>query len=529
MRLKFMKTKMRQIFAIQFWVPPGLVLLVTMLLSGCATNPVTGRNELNFVSESQEIGIGRSNYIPYQQQEGGPLTNYPEVTRYVQAVGAKLVAVSDRASLPYEFEVLNNSVPNAWALPGGKIAVNRGLLTELKSEAELAAVLGHEIVHAAARHGAKSMEQGILMQTGVVALGLAVDDHDYRDIIMTGAGLTAGLVGQKYSRSHESESDYYGMKYMAKAGYDTQAAVDLQETFVRLSAGKGGGWLDGLFASHPPSIARVNDNKKTLAQYPPGGFRGEHEYQKAMARLFADKDSFDKIGKGYQELSKKNPQRALQLADEALKLTPRESMAQGLAAKSLIQLNQKGQALERLDQAIGLNPNYFEFYRLRGLLRQELGRSGAEADLQKSMKLLPTSTAAYSLGLSALNRGDRREASHLLAIAGQANSEQGKDARYRLQKIQLAENPNSVLEIGTSLNAKGELVILVANRGGESVRNILLTVKDRAKGTARRMRLQGIVRGGVVSSFSTDFGPYTSIEEVKRAVRITVDSAEMVR
>ena len=89
----------------------------------------------------------------------------PELTKYVNEVGQRLAAVSDR-KLPYEFVVINNSVPNAWALPGGKIAVHRGLLIELNSEAELAAVLGHEIVHAAARHGAKGMERGITPARG---------------------------------------------------------------------------------------------------------------------------------------------------------------------------------------------------------------------------------------------------------------------------------------------------------------------------------------------------------------------------
>ena len=122
------------------------------LLTGCVINPVTGDRELALVSAEQEIAIGEQQYEPSQQMQGGEYTLDPELTSYVAGVGQKLAAVSDR-QLPYEFVVLNSSVPNAWALPGGKIAVNRGLLTELDSEAELAAVLGHEIVHAAARHG----------------------------------------------------------------------------------------------------------------------------------------------------------------------------------------------------------------------------------------------------------------------------------------------------------------------------------------------------------------------------------------
>src|SRR5262245_15155681 len=117
------------------------------LLSACGVNPVTGKKEIQFVSEAQEKEIGEKNYSPARQGEGGDLTVLPDLTNYVSSVGKKLAAVADR-QLPYEFVVLNNSVPNAWALPGGKIAVNRGLLYELNSESELAAVLGHEIVHA---------------------------------------------------------------------------------------------------------------------------------------------------------------------------------------------------------------------------------------------------------------------------------------------------------------------------------------------------------------------------------------------
>ena len=100
----------------------------------------------------------------------------------MQSVGNRLAKVSDRPELPYEFVVLNDSIPNAWAMPGGKIAFNRGLLYELNSEAELAAVLGHEITHAAARHGAKSMERGIFMQGAMVAIGIASQNSNYGNL-----------------------------------------------------------------------------------------------------------------------------------------------------------------------------------------------------------------------------------------------------------------------------------------------------------------------------------------------------------
>ena len=137
-------------------------LLLAALITGCAVNPVTGRNELSLLDETQEINLGTNQYGPTQQSQGGPYTADPELSEYVSKVGQRLARVSDR-SLPYEFVIIDDSTPNAWALPGGKIGINRGLLVRLNSEAELAAVLSHEIVHAAARHSAKSIERGLLV------------------------------------------------------------------------------------------------------------------------------------------------------------------------------------------------------------------------------------------------------------------------------------------------------------------------------------------------------------------------------
>ena len=247
-----------------------IVVITSFLLSACATNPVTGKRELHLVSESEEIAIGQQNYIPARQQQGGDYVIDAELTAYVQSVGNKLAAVADR-KLPYEFVVLNNSIPNAWAMPGGKIAFNRGLLYELNSEAELAAVLGHEIVHAAARHGAKSMESGMLLQGAVLATGIATQNKNYGQLAVGAAALSSQLLSHKYGRDAESESDKYGMLYMKRAGYDPRAAVTLQETFVRLSQGKQSDFIEGLFASHPPSQERVDANKTTLAELGEGG------------------------------------------------------------------------------------------------------------------------------------------------------------------------------------------------------------------------------------------------------------------
>jgi predicted Zn-dependent protease len=178
-----------------------LVLAMTALLQGCAVNPVTGKNELSFMSQQQEIALGNKNYSPSRQSQGGDYYLDPKLQTYIASVGNKLAAVSDQPNLPYEFVVLNNAVPNAWALPGGKIAINRGLLNYLDDESQLAAVLAHEIVHAAARHGASQMSRGTLANIGMAAVAIGTQGRDGAQLVWIGvADGYCSLDGQIWSR-----------------------------------------------------------------------------------------------------------------------------------------------------------------------------------------------------------------------------------------------------------------------------------------------------------------------------------------
>ena len=238
------------------------VISVTFILMGCAVNPVTGQRQLALMPEGMEIRIGEEKYAPCRQIHGGDYRLDPELSRYVNEVGRRLAEVSDRR-LPFEFTLLNNATPNAWALPGGKIAINRGLLVELNSEAELAAVLGHEIVHAAARHGVRRLERGLFIDGALLAVAMVVGSGDYSALALGGAVVGSELINQGYCREAELEADHYGIVYMSRAGYDPRAAVALQQTFLRLARNKKSNWLAGLFASHPPSEERIRQNKAT--------------------------------------------------------------------------------------------------------------------------------------------------------------------------------------------------------------------------------------------------------------------------
>ena len=443
-----------------------LVCLAALLSAGCGTNPVTGKREFQIVSEAQEIQIGQQNYAPARQSQGGDYVIDPELTAYVQEVGQKLVAVSDRSDLPYEFVVLNDSTPNAWAMPGGKIAFNRGLLYELESEAELAAVLAHEIVHAAARHGAKGMERGLLLQGAIMAVGIGTADSRYSQLFVGGAQIAAQLTNQKYGRDAESESDLYGMRYMKKAGYDPTAAVALQETFVRLSEGRRTNWLEGLFASHPPSHARVEANKRALEEIGAGGEWGRERYAARTEKLRATRPAYQAYDEGVKALDKGDATKAAELARQAIAIEPREASFHELLGDVAMSQKQPERALDHYAKALDLNPNYFKPLAQTGIALFNLGRRSQAADyLQRSIRLLPTAPAHYLLGVIAEDRGDLQGAMNNYQVAAGSNSELGKQAAQRFVRLDLPRNPARYIRTAPRLSEDRTLYAVVQNAG----------------------------------------------------------------
>jgi predicted Zn-dependent protease len=463
------------------WFRPLVYLLVVSTLGACGVNPVTGKKELQFISEAQEIKMGEQYYSPTQQAEGGDFDVMPELSKYVNEVGQKLAAVSDR-KLPYEFVVLDNSVPNAWALPGGKIAVNRGLLTELKNEAELAAVLGHEIVHAAARHGAKAQERGTLMQAGLALaqIGAAVGDVDRNvaGLVLQGAGVGAQLIQTKYSREQELEADHYGMRYMKQAGYDPAGAVTLQETFVRLAeeGGRKQGWLEGLFASHPPSAERVAQNKKLLTELGAGGELGNERYAATIAPLKKIDPAYDKHDQAVLAAQKNDLGTARRLAREAVEALPNEGRFHQLLGDIELAAKDANAALPHYEKAIDLNPDYFGSYLGAGVAKYQAGdKSQAEQWLRKSVELLPTAPAAYFLGTIAKERGDVSEALEYYKAAAGSNSRYGQLAAAELIRVDLPRNPGNYVATAGQLDQQGRLVLIVENRAPVALAGIQVT------------------------------------------------------
>ncbi len=242
-----------------------LILLTTLLvLSACATNPATRDSDFVLMSEEQELQLGQQAAAEIAKN----MTLLPAsdpLARYVDSIGQKIAAVSDRPELFYHFHVVDDATINAFALPGGFIYIYRGLLAHLNSEAEVAAVLGHEIGHVTARHAVKRYTQMQAYQLGMVLTSIFVSIPQTAGQL---SDLVAMAVIQGYGREAESQSDELALKYLARAEYDPHAIIGILKTLKRLDdidslekkdAGEKVEKYHGAFASHPETEQRIRD------------------------------------------------------------------------------------------------------------------------------------------------------------------------------------------------------------------------------------------------------------------------------
>ncbi|MGY8997830.1 MAG: M48 family metalloprotease [Alphaproteobacteria bacterium] len=207
-----MITRLRSFFVI------GALLTLAGFLAGCSTNPATGESNFSIVSPAQERDIGADAH-PQVIEQFGVYEEFPALNAYVAGIALRLHSVSEMASDPFTFTLLDSDMVNAFAIPGGYVYVTRGLMALANNEAELAGVIGHEIGHVTARHGAQRMTQQTLAQLGVIAVGIALQDQNIMQL--ANAGAMAWLAG--YSRSQELQSDELGVRYLSRSGYDPLA------------------------------------------------------------------------------------------------------------------------------------------------------------------------------------------------------------------------------------------------------------------------------------------------------------------
>jgi len=252
-------------------------LVCFAFIIGCATAPYTGRRQMIFVSDGQETALGQDAYRHILRDS--VITRDAEAERIVRKVGERIAAAANKPEYTWEFTVINDpETVNAFAVPGGKVAVYTGIFGPARDEAGLAVVLGHEVAHALARHPAERMSQEMLLQLGGLGLGVALGANPaLANQVLQVYGLGAGVgLALPFSRSQESEADHIGLILMAKAGYDPRAALDLWQRMEKKEGGKSA--PPEFLSTHPGYETRIHQ----LREFLPEALR---YYQSAVSRI----------------------------------------------------------------------------------------------------------------------------------------------------------------------------------------------------------------------------------------------------
>ncbi len=260
-----------------------LTALALLLGTACVTNPDTNKRQWIVLSDAREIRIGRTAKPKFIKAHGGLLLS-EEIQQHVKAIGVKMAAQTRRKSLPWEFHVLDSSVVNAFALPGGKIFLSRGLLSKLRTDAQLAGVLAHEVGHVAARHANDQMVDAMGFQGAVILTGVAkrLSDEDWLNIL--GVGVQAGgtVIILSHSRENELQADRLAVRYMAQAEYDPRGQLQVLQVLTKQDPNHNAK-LE--FLSTHPLADRRKHRLKTLLDMEYQNTRSYHNGSESFAQI----------------------------------------------------------------------------------------------------------------------------------------------------------------------------------------------------------------------------------------------------
>jgi predicted Zn-dependent protease len=249
------------------------IILSGLVICACTTTPVSNRSALILIPKSQEISLGTQSYNEILKREKE--SEDTQLNQIIRRVGQRIASVSDMPKLKWEIKLIESDQKNAFALPGGKIAIYTGILSVAKNEAGLATVMSHEIAHVIARHGAQRMTQQMLLQGAMIGAGLSMKNSTQKNIVLSalGVGVLYGFT-LPFSRLHESEADQIGLIYMAKAGYDPNEAINFWKRFGQVKGGKG---VPEWASTHPADATRIQGLRSYLS-------RAKYDYQNVKVK-----------------------------------------------------------------------------------------------------------------------------------------------------------------------------------------------------------------------------------------------------
>src|SRR5438105_2116534 len=246
------------------------LLLCGLAICSCVRNPATGKLQLDLISESQEVDLGKQGKAEVEQSIGVYKEN-SRLAQYVADLGKPLAAGSGRPNLPWSYEIADDGAVNAFALPGGPVFVNRGLLALVNSEAELVAVMGHETGHVSARHSANQLSKAQVAQLG---LGIGSVLSPTLGSVAQAAGAGLQLLFLKYSRDAETQADELGFRFMTKAGYDPHEMIPLFQMLDAVSNQAGAGKTPDWLQTHPNPGNRLEATQQRLKTELKGSTQG---------------------------------------------------------------------------------------------------------------------------------------------------------------------------------------------------------------------------------------------------------------
>jgi len=407
--------------------------------AGCATNPVTGRSQLMLVSEQDEIQIDRQ-YAPLQfSTDYGP-TQDRTLNAYVNGIGKNLASSSHRPHMPYSFRVVNANYVNAYAFPGGSIACTRGILLTLENEAELAALLGHEIGHVNARHTAEQMSKSQLSSMVVSGLSILADRAaGMGQVASTLGGLSAGAFLARYSRDNERQADALGMEYMVKSGYSPGGMVGLMDMLNEKNKSRPSA-IELMFATHPMSDERYRNAVQSAATTYASSRNlplNRERYMDNTASLRAIKGAIEAMQDGDEAMGAKNYRQAESHYGTALRRAPNDYA--GLLSMAKCELMQKKytEGARYAGRAKSVYPGEAQGHHLSGFAALKLKEfESAYRDFQTEHRLLPQNpTPIFFMGYSLDNMGRRTDAAREYQRYLQ-HVRQGDYAQHAAQRLQ---------------------------------------------------------------------------------------------
>jgi len=365
--------------------------------------------------------------------------------RYVQEVGLRLASASHRPALEYKYNAVNDPEINAYALPGGKISITRGLLARLRNEDELAAVLGHETGHVCARHAAHQYTNAMILQAALIgsAIYMETQETKNRDLYLMGGLIGAQLWMAHYSRNEERQADELGFEYMVKAGYNPQGMVEVMEILGQ-AHDREPNLLERMFATHPMTSERLKVARErvgSVSQDIRQRLERVQPYLGPTELVRRTRGAYDALAKGRRALGKNDPRTALPLLQDAVRKAHGDPLPLAFLASAELEAGKERQARSHAERAVAAAGAGTIFY-VQALASEVFVVTRqyrvALDHLETAARLLPDQpTVEYLRGQALEGLGYRKEAREAYRRVSQLapDSELAHRAQARLARL----------------------------------------------------------------------------------------------